>query len=85
MDRFDIIVIGSGAGMHIVYNAVQNDMGVALIEQGQVGGTCLNYGCIPSKMLIYPADLIRTLQEQKADFHAVPTLYSLIRRLQAWD
>ncbi len=66
MDKFDIIVIGSGAGMLVVSRAVAEGMRVALVEQGPLGGTCLNSGCIPSKMLIYPADLVRTLQEAKA-------------------
>jgi mycothione reductase len=66
MDKFDIIVIGSGAGMHVVSRAVDEGMRVALVEQGPLGGTCLNNGCIPSKMLIYPADIVRTLQGAKA-------------------
>lgn len=66
MDKFDLIVIGSGAGMHIVSGAVEEGMRVALVEQGPLGGTCLNNGCIPSKMLIYPADVIRTIQSAKS-------------------
>lgn len=66
MDRFDLIVIGSGAGTHVASEAIKNDLNVALIDHGPVGGTCLNNGCIPSKMLIYPADVIRTLQDAKA-------------------
>ena len=63
MDKFDLIVVGSGAGMHVVSNAVHEGMRVALVEQGPVGGTCLNNGCVPSKMLIHPADIIRTIQD----------------------
>lgn len=66
MDRFDLIVIGSGAGTHVASTGVKNDLNVALIDHGPIGGTCLNNGCIPSKMLIYPADVIRTLQDAKA-------------------
>ncbi|MFB3765447.1 MAG: dihydrolipoyl dehydrogenase [Methanotrichaceae archaeon] len=66
MDRFDLIVIGSGAGTHIASMAVKNDLGVALIDHGPIGGTCLNNGCVPSKMLIYPADVIRTLHDAKS-------------------
>jgi dihydrolipoamide dehydrogenase len=66
MDKYDLIVIGSGAGMHVVSNAVQEGLKVALLERGPLGGTCLNNGCIPSKMLIYPADVIRTLQDARA-------------------
>ena len=66
MDRFDLIVIGSGAGTNIASTAVKNDLNVALIDHGPIGGTCLNNGCVPSKMLIYPADVIRKLQDAKA-------------------
>jgi mycothione reductase len=62
MDRFDLIVIGSGAGIGVVSNASQEGLRVALVDQGPTGGTCLNNGCIPSKLLIYPADAIRDLQ-----------------------
>ena len=68
MDKFDLIVIGSGAGMHIVSNAVEEGMRLALVEQGPLGGTCLNNGCIPSKILIYPADVIRAIQAAKSDW-----------------
>ena len=34
-----------------------------MVDQGPMGGTCLNNGCIPSKMLIHPADMIRSTQE----------------------
>lgn len=66
MDKFDLIVIGSGAGMHIVSSAIEEGMRVALVEHGPLGGTCLNSGCIPSKMLIYPADVIRTIQGSRS-------------------
>jgi dihydrolipoamide dehydrogenase len=62
MDKFDLIVIGSGAGMNVVTSATQEGWRVALVDQGPTGGTCLNNGCIPSKLLIYPADVIRELQ-----------------------
>jgi mycothione reductase len=62
MDKFDLIVIGSGAGMNVVSSASQEGLRVALVDQGPTGGTCLNNGCIPSKLLIYPADVIRTMQ-----------------------
>jgi len=63
MKEYDIIVIGSGAGMLIVEGAVMQGLKVALVDKGPLGGTCLNVGCIPSKMLIYPADRIAEIQE----------------------
>lgn len=63
MEKFDLIVVGSGAGMNVVADAINAGMRVAVIEHGPMGGTCLNNGCIPSKILLYPADVIRTLDE----------------------
>jgi pyruvate/2-oxoglutarate dehydrogenase complex dihydrolipoamide dehydrogenase (E3) component len=66
MDKFDLIVIGSGAGTHVASQAVKMGWNVALVDRGPTGGTCLNNGCIPSKMLIYPADVVRAIQNAKA-------------------
>ena len=66
MDKFDLIVIGTGAGAHVASQAGRKGLQVALVDQGPTGGTCLNNGCIPSKMLIYPADVVRTLQHAGA-------------------
>lgn len=63
MEKYDVIVIGSGAGMNVAANALNSQMRVALLEHGPMGGTCLNNGCIPSKILLYPADVIRALDE----------------------
>lgn len=63
MNKFDLIVIGSGAGMNVAADAINSGMRVAVIEHGPMGGTCLNNGCIPSKILFYPADVIRTLND----------------------
>ncbi|MBN1234863.1 MAG: dihydrolipoyl dehydrogenase [Methanotrichaceae archaeon] len=66
MDKFDLIVIGTGAGVNVASQARHEGLQVALVDQGPTGGTCLNNGCIPSKMLIYPADVIRTIQDARA-------------------
>jgi mycothione reductase len=63
MEKYDLVVIGSGAGMNVASPAVESGMKVALVEHGSMGGTCLNTGCIPSKVLIYAADVIRELEE----------------------
>lgn len=59
------MVIGSGSGMSIVNAALNRGMSVALVEVGHLGGTCLNVGCIPSKMVIYPADIINVIEEAR--------------------
>ncbi|MHA1635929.1 MAG: dihydrolipoyl dehydrogenase [Candidatus Thorarchaeota archaeon] len=58
MLQYDIIVIGAGAGMRIAFAAHQQKLKVALIENGPIGGTCLNRGCIPTKILTSVADYI---------------------------
>lgn len=63
MDNYDVIVVGSGAGLIVAQRAVFEGLKVALVEHGPLGGTCLNTGCIPSKMLIYPADVVRILED----------------------
>jgi len=65
MEQFDILVIGSGSGMLIASAAVEQGFKVALVEQGKMGGTCINVGCVPSKMLIYPADVLATIGDAK--------------------
>lgn len=59
MKKYDLVVVGSGAGFIVLDAALDRGLKCALIEKDQFGGTCLNRGCIPSKMLVYPADLIR--------------------------
>jgi mycothione reductase len=56
--HYDLAVIGTGSGNSIV-NEGFTDQRVALLERGVFGGTCLNVGCIPTKMFVYPADVAR--------------------------
>jgi dihydrolipoamide dehydrogenase len=62
MKHFDVLVVGSGSGMMIADAAVNTGKTVALVEMGKLGGTCLNTGCIPSKMVIYPADVVNIIR-----------------------
>ena len=57
MAHFDLLIIGGGSGNSIL-SPDFDDWNVALVERGPLGGTCLNVGCIPSKMLILPADRV---------------------------
>jgi mycothione reductase len=52
MEQFDVLVIGSGSGMLVAAAAVDRGFKVALVERSKMGGTCINVGCVPSKMLI---------------------------------
>ncbi|KAJ3115075.1 hypothetical protein HDU96_001239 [Phlyctochytrium bullatum] len=66
--EYDILVVGSGAGSKITRPAADLGYKVAVIEKGPLGGTCLNRGCIPSKMLIHPADVMSTIIDEAPKF-----------------
>ena len=71
MEKYDAIVVGSGSGMMIADAAVNSGMRVALVEMDKLGGTCLNRGCIPSKMVIYPADIVNQIKHaERLGIHA---------------
>ena len=65
MQKFDLIVIGSGSGLDVANAASQHGLRVAIIEKDRMGGTCLNNGCIPSKLLIHSADVVETIKRAK--------------------
>ena len=69
MQKYDLIVIGAGSGLDLANAAAQKGLTVALIEKDRMGGTCLNRGCIPSKLLIHSADVIQTIK--KASFFGI--------------
>jgi mycothione reductase len=56
--HYDLAIIGSGSGNSLV-NPDFEDWRIAIIEESTFGGTCLNVGCIPTKMYVYPADVAR--------------------------
>ncbi|MGB7678610.1 MAG: FAD-dependent oxidoreductase, partial [Nitrososphaeraceae archaeon] len=62
-ENFDLIVIGSGSGLDVANAAAsQEGLKVAIIEKDMMGGTCLNRGCIPSKLLIHSANVAETIR-----------------------
>ncbi|PJZ29314.1 dihydrolipoyl dehydrogenase [Leptospira kmetyi] len=65
MKEYDIIVIGTGGGTKLVTPPSKIGYKVAVIEKESPGGTCLNRGCIPSKMLIYPAEILTLAKNSK--------------------
>ena len=62
MRRFDLCIIGTGSANTIPDRRFAEQQ-IAIVEQGTFGGTCLNVGCIPTKMYVYPADLARVPAE----------------------
>ena len=81
--EYDVIVLGSGSAMEIVNVMEQEtpDIRVAVIDKDEPGGICLTRGCIPSKILLYSAEIVRTVERanefgisvdlKNVDFHAV--------------
>lgn len=62
MESYDLAIIGTGSGNSILDERYA-DKRVALCEQGTFGGTCLNVGCIPTKMFVYAAEVAKTVTE----------------------
>ncbi len=58
MQKFDAVVVGGGPGGYAcAIRLSQNGLKTALVEEGELGGTCLNRGCIPTKTLLHSADV----------------------------
>jgi len=57
MPHHDLVIVGSGSGNSVVTEDLE-DLDIALVDEGVFGGTCLNVGCIPTKMFIVPADRV---------------------------
>jgi mycothione reductase len=77
--RYDLIVVGAGSGAEVSAAGAEHGWRVAVIESGPFGGTCLNRGCIPSKMLVHVADVARTVRRAR--------LFGVDARIEAidWD
>ncbi|MFW9909585.1 MAG: dihydrolipoyl dehydrogenase [Candidatus Thorarchaeota archaeon] len=90
MRKYDLLVLGSGAGANVAANAYQQGLSVAIVDNGRFGGTCLNVGCIPTKILTYVADVIMEIRHAervnlKASVDGVdfPALMERMRR-ETW-
>lgn len=59
-EQFDLIIVGAGSG-NMIPGPDHDDWKIALVEKDRFGGTCLNRGCIPSKMLIHSAEVAETM------------------------
>ena len=62
MTHYDLAIIGTGSGNSILDERYA-DMSVAICEQGVFGGTCLNVGCIPTKMFVYAAEVAESAND----------------------
>jgi dihydrolipoamide dehydrogenase len=66
MKQYDLLVVGSGAGANVGAPAYQQGLSVAIVDNGRFGGTCLNRGCIPTKILTYVGDTITRIEEAES-------------------
>lgn len=63
---YDVVIIGGGPGGYTcAIRCVQYGLKTALIEKDELGGTCLNRGCIPTKTLLFSADLLKRMKQQE--------------------
>lgn len=62
LEHFDIAIIGTGSGNTIIDERFSGKK-IAICEQGVFGGTCLNVGCIPTKMFVYAAEVAQTVRD----------------------
>lgn len=64
---FDLLVIGAGSGgVRMARRAADYGVKVAICEQNALGGTCVNVGCIPKKLLVYAAEFADAFEDAKA-------------------
>lgn len=63
MKEYDLIVVGTGSAMNYIDQIISMNpsIKIAVIDKDEPGGICLTRACIPSKLLLYPADLVRTI------------------------
>lgn len=73
MKKYDMVIVGSGSGLMVMEAALNAGLTCAVVEKSKFGGTCLTKGCIPSKILVYPADLLREASDAKRIGITFPT------------
>ncbi len=65
-EPYDLVVIGAGPGGYVgAIRAAQLGLRTAIVERDKVGGTCLHYGCIPTKAMLYTAEVLDELRRGK--------------------
>jgi dihydrolipoamide dehydrogenase len=65
MKKYDVIIVGTGAANIVADAVARQGLSLAIVEKGRFGGTCLNRGCIPTKIMITTADMLREIKEAK--------------------
>ena len=84
MAGYDIAIIGGGPGGYVAaIRAAQLGMSVAIVEQEELGGLCLNWGCIPSKALLRNAEVL-SLMHRANEFGIHPLTISPWTTARPW-
>lgn len=84
--KYDIIIIGSGPGGHVAaFKAAKRGKKVAVVERAELGGVCLNWGCIPTKAMLKSAQVYHYLESAASygiDFEGTvkPSLDKIVAR-----
>ena len=73
-ENYDLIIVGTGSGNSVV-SSDMDGWRIAIVERWAFGGTCLNRGCIPSKMLVYAADVAESAGADNAPKYGVTTRF----------
>src|SRR3546814_14624281 len=64
-NSFDVVILGAGSGGYAcALRAAQLGLTVALVEKGNLGGTCLHVGCIPTKALLHAAEVAESARDE---------------------
>ena len=76
-ERYELIVLGAGPGGYVAaIKAAQMGHRVAVVESRDVGGTCLNRGCIPTKTLVHAAEVLEEIRScEKLGIHVGQVSY----------
>jgi len=71
---YDVVIIGGGPGGYVCgIKAAQLGLSVALVEKAALGGTCLNWGCIPMKSLLRNAEVLEAVKDSASFGITIPT------------
>ncbi|MDP9464839.1 MAG: FAD-dependent oxidoreductase, partial [Actinomycetota bacterium] len=73
-EHFDLVIIGTGSGNSVISDEMDG-WRIAIVERWTFGGTCLNRGCIPSKMLVYAADVAESAGHDNGPKYGVTTRF----------
>jgi mycothione reductase len=73
-ENYDLIIVGTGSGNSVI-NSEMDGWRIAIVERWTFGGTCLNRGCIPSKMFVYAADVAKSAANDNGPKYGLTTRF----------